>query len=144
MLSPRVAIATFLAFGVAFIAIGIPILISAAGVVEVTSVDYADSSVCSSNPCEFELEVTERLVAPVYMYYRLTNYYQNHRLYVRLSPHTRAKAPPWPAAARTGALRLSKAAGSGREAGGPLPAPAPHHDSLSAACARCATAMTPS
>lgn len=86
MLSPRVAIATFLAFGVAFIAIGIPILISAAGVVEVTSVDYADSSVCSSNPCEFELEVTERLVAPVYMYYRLTNYYQNHRLYVRLSP----------------------------------------------------------
>lgn len=59
-------------------------------------------------------------------------------------PHTRAKAPPWPAAARTGALRLSKAAGSGREAGGPLPAPAPHHDSLSAACARCATAMTPS
>ncbi|EOD22636.1 hypothetical protein EMIHUDRAFT_368244 [Emiliania huxleyi CCMP1516] len=83
VLSPRVAIATFLAFGVAFIAIGIPVLISAAGVVEVTSVDYADSSVCSSNPCEFELEVTERLVAPVYMYYRLTNYYQNHRLYVR-------------------------------------------------------------
>ena len=35
------------------------------------------------NPCNVTLTVTERMRAPVYMYYKLTNYYQNHRRYVK-------------------------------------------------------------
>lgn len=63
---------------------------------EVTSEDYADSCClynCSSsqktyervdkNPCNVSIVVSERMEPPIYLYYRLSNYYQNHRRYVR-------------------------------------------------------------
>ena len=33
--------------------------------------------------CNLTLDIPERMPAPVYFYYRLTNYYQNHRRYVK-------------------------------------------------------------
>ena len=35
------------------------------------------------NPCNLTLFVPKRMEPPIYMYYKLTNYYQNHRRYVR-------------------------------------------------------------
>ena len=36
-----------------------------------------------ANPCDVSITVTAAMEPPVYMYYKLTNYYQNHRRYVR-------------------------------------------------------------
>eukprot|EP00966_Prymnesium_polylepis_P100082 2317761-Prymnesium_polylepis.1 len=63
-----------------------------------------------ANPCNVTITVTKRMKAPVYMYYRITNFFQNHRDYVksrsdgqlsaRLDPTTdksrdrRARSPP--------------------------------------------------
>jgi hypothetical protein len=35
-----------------------------------------------SNPCNVTLNVTTRIPGPAYFYYRLSNFYQNHRRYV--------------------------------------------------------------
>ncbi len=41
-------------------------------------------TVCTlGSSCNLTLSVPERMPAPVYFYYRLTNYYQNHRRYVK-------------------------------------------------------------
>lgn len=37
----------------------------------------------NSNTCTIEFRVEKTLIAPVFLYYRLTNFYQNHRRYVR-------------------------------------------------------------
>jgi len=36
-----------------------------------------------ANPCNVTITVTKRMKAPVYMYYRITNFFQNHRDYVK-------------------------------------------------------------
>jgi hypothetical protein len=36
-----------------------------------------------SNTCTLEFNIEQDYVAPVFMYYRLTNFYQNHRRYVK-------------------------------------------------------------
>ena len=69
-------------------------------IVEVESADYnatlADGGCCisdctateswtrkDSNPCNITLEVPTAMTPPIYMYYKLSNFYQNHRRYVR-------------------------------------------------------------
>lgn len=37
----------------------------------------------SSNTCTIQFKVEETIKAPVFLYYRLTNFYQNHRRYVK-------------------------------------------------------------
>lgn len=33
--------------------------------------------------CQIDFTVPETMTGPIYMYYRLTNFYQNHRLYIK-------------------------------------------------------------
>lgn len=33
--------------------------------------------------CQLDFTVPETMVGPIYMYYRLTNFYQNHRQYIK-------------------------------------------------------------
>jgi len=35
------------------------------------------------NPCEITLNINEKIEGPVYVYYELGNFYQNHRRYVK-------------------------------------------------------------
>lgn len=42
-----------------------------------------DPSAPGSKACQIDVSLPEQLQAPVYLYYRLTNYYQNHRRYVK-------------------------------------------------------------
>lgn len=47
-------------------------------------VDTRYDDVCTiGTRCNVTLDVTDKMEKPVYFYYKLTNYYQNHRLYVK-------------------------------------------------------------
>jgi hypothetical protein len=54
-----------------------------------TSVTYNEGSyfkdivIPSTNVCRLQFDIEHNLTAPVYMYYRLSNFYQNHRRYVK-------------------------------------------------------------
>ncbi|GAA5823073.1 hypothetical protein JCM5353_007876 [Sporobolomyces roseus] len=45
--------------------------------------DEASTDVTTQNLCRVQFELPVELKAPVFMYYKLTNYYQNHRRYVK-------------------------------------------------------------
>ncbi|GAA6062324.1 hypothetical protein JCM10212_006876 [Sporobolomyces blumeae] len=45
--------------------------------------DDAEADVSRQNLCRVQFELPTKLDAPVFMYYKLTNYYQNHRRYVK-------------------------------------------------------------
>ena len=81
-LTPRWVVTVFVVLGVLFIPIG-GALLYAAGTVHEDSVRY--DTLCAHNstlPCLVNLTLSHDLQLPVYVYYRLDNFYQNHRRYV--------------------------------------------------------------
>lgn len=94
ILSPKCVFAIFFLVGAAFIPIGIAILMASSQVVEATSADYSSTTVSDggclnsdgetdANPCRVEIVVPAKMEPPVYFYYKLSNFYQNHRRYVK-------------------------------------------------------------
>jgi len=102
ILTAGTVLPAFFVIGIAFVAIGVGLLHFSNELLEFQK-DYTN---CKStietekncwqvlnetkeeeNPdpcmCEVEIEVTAKMNAPVYMYYGLTNFYQNHRRYVK-------------------------------------------------------------
>lgn len=66
---------------IAFWILGILLLIASYSVVETTTYRY--DNICPLNAkCTVRFELEEDMDEPVYLYYRLENYYQNHRRYV--------------------------------------------------------------
>jgi len=83
ILTPGPVIITFLCIGLAFIVIGIPLLIASNSVIEITQ-RYDDNDACNiGGNCSIQLTVPDTMKHPVFLYYRLENYYQNHRRYVK-------------------------------------------------------------
>ena len=95
ILTPRLVILLFAAIGIIFIPIGTLIISVSNGVVEVVGSDYARSCCvdnCDSripwqrsdaNPCNVSITIDTAMEPPIYVYYKLTDFYQNHRRYVR-------------------------------------------------------------
>lgn len=71
---------TFLLFGIAFIVIGIIVLVFSNKIVEV-SMRYDVK--CDKTDCSLTFTVPTQMDAPVMVYYQLNNFYQNHRRYVQ-------------------------------------------------------------
>ena len=96
IITPRSAIILFLVLAVPFIALGFAIKAASDGVVELSiqydGTGYAAPStgVCaldSTKPgvqsqCELTFTAPSAMAAPVFVYYELDNFYQNHRRYV--------------------------------------------------------------
>jgi len=81
ILTPKPVILSFLLVGIIFIPIGIGIVISSN---EVTEVIQQYDDLCGvGSVCNITLEIRQDMKGPVYFYYRLDNYYQNHRRYVK-------------------------------------------------------------
>jgi len=84
ILTPLPVIITFLVVGTIFIPVGVALLLGSRSVQEY-SVRYDE--ICGTNynstTCNITIPVTSTMKNPVYMYYRLDNFYQNHRRYVK-------------------------------------------------------------
>ncbi|KAI8906860.1 CDC50/LEM3 family, partial [Gorgonomyces haynaldii] len=104
LLTPKTVIPTFFIVGLIFIPVGIGLYIASSKVVQV-QFDYSTCSTAAtatlaaptdntlgikqwkfdnaSKVCTIHFDVPTDMPAPVYMYYRLTNFYQNNRRYVK-------------------------------------------------------------
>jgi len=79
ILTPIPVIIIFVVIGAIFIPVGYFLYHTSESVIEVTSESYQDcGSIC--NITFYNLDFPE---GPVYVYYRLENFYQNHRRYVK-------------------------------------------------------------
>jgi virulence-associated protein VapD len=83
----RSTMITFTVFGIIFLGLGILLYVMSDQIREEVVGSYDDDPVCKPKPlgseCTFPLEIKEKIVAPVYVYYQLDNFYQNHRRYVK-------------------------------------------------------------
>lgn len=96
ILTAGTVLPTFFLIGVAFVPIGIGLLMSSSTVQEIT-IDYTDchsikadqtNQTCSSilpEPCKCKLDfkLEQDFRKDIYVYYGLSNFYQNHRRYVK-------------------------------------------------------------
>lgn len=74
---------TFTVFGVIFLGLGILLYIMSDQIKEIKVENYDDSCPKNQAVCEQKFEITEDIPGPVYVYYQLDNFYQNHRRYVK-------------------------------------------------------------
>lgn len=81
----RVAISMFILFGIVFVALGVMILVSTEQIIEVSIPYNTGSDPCTviGKKCNITFKVTEQMNGPVYVFYQLDNFYQNHRSYVK-------------------------------------------------------------
>jgi|ERR1711916_35173 len=82
VLTPRWVIGSFGITGFVFVIIGIVLLSVAASTLEYET-RYDDKCDLGQVNCTVTIDVKEKMSKPVYFYYKLTNFYQNHRRYVR-------------------------------------------------------------
>ncbi|KAM7268412.1 hypothetical protein ACFE04_010578 [Oxalis oulophora] len=97
ILTPGLVITTFIVVGIVFIPIGLASLFASERVVEIVNqydkdcvpADFKDQELAfiqsptSNKTCLRTVTVPKLMKGPVYIYYQLDNYYQNHRRYVK-------------------------------------------------------------
>ncbi|CAM8956962.1 unnamed protein product [Rhodiola kirilowii] len=98
ILTPRWVISAFMLVSIVFIPIGVASLFASRDVVEIAhrydtdcipaemrtnKVNFIKSN--ASKTCVRNIQVTKRMKAPIYVYYQLDNFYQNHRSDVDMS-----------------------------------------------------------
>ena len=85
-LTPRHVVIVFVILGVLFIPIGAALLYASS---TVHYEEFRYDQICGSpthngalTPCTFNINITHNMNPPIYFYYKLVNFYQNHRRYV--------------------------------------------------------------
>ncbi|XP_057986109.1 ALA-interacting subunit 3 isoform X2 [Hevea brasiliensis] len=106
ILTPRWVISAFMLVSIIFIPIGVVSLFASRDVVEIVDrydtecipeqnrtdkVGYIRSS--ANTTCNRTLKVTKHMKQPIYVYYQLDNFYQNHRRYVKSRSDEQLRSP---------------------------------------------------
>lgn len=75
---------TFTVFGLIFLALGIALYVMSEKITEHV-VPYSESKECPKDQaeCKVTLTIDKDIEGPIYVYYQLDNFYQNHRRYVK-------------------------------------------------------------
>jgi cell cycle control protein 50 len=81
ILTPKPVIMTFVAVGIVFVVIGAVLFSESERVVE-HEVKYSSECTNEFGDCNITVDLPE-MKAPVFFYYKLENFYQNHRRYVK-------------------------------------------------------------
>ena len=82
----RSTMITFTVFGIIFLGLGIVLYMMSNQISEIVVSRYDDSIECNKplpNTCTLTFNVTAPISGPIYVYYQLDNFYQNHRRYVK-------------------------------------------------------------
>eukprot|EP01024_Parvocaulis_polyphysoides_P008011 TRINITY_DN12357_c0_g2_i1.p2 TRINITY_DN12357_c0_g2~~TRINITY_DN12357_c0_g2_i1.p2 ORF type:complete len:354 (-),score=40.24 TRINITY_DN12357_c0_g2_i1:125-1186(-) len=113
ILTPTKVLLIYFGIGVVFVAIGVGCLVATTQVVEVSQ-RYDDLSQCnpgsdnderaqelymnngSGISCTVNLDISEEMKPPIYIYYQLNNFYQNHRRYVKSRSNQQLKGDSAP------------------------------------------------
>ena len=77
-----------------FIAVGIVLLVNSNSIWD-TSIRYDNQCVGTNTPCQVIFEVVSDLIGPVFLQYSITNFYQNHRLYMNSVSLTQLRDQVW-------------------------------------------------
>jgi len=112
MLTHRWVIAIFIGVGILFIIIGAVIKNASDQIVEYsiqydgdgTSKEYLSCMISSDNEvklCTVTFHITENMKPPIFVYYQLTNFYQNHRRYVASRAYTQLQGIFWEQSLKT-------------------------------------------
>jgi len=80
LITPHKAVIIFLVVGIIFIPLGAGFLSSSNQVIQVS--ERYDDKCAEGTVCNITLIIPQLMKAPVYLYYGLNGYYQNHRRYV--------------------------------------------------------------
>lgn len=73
-------------FSILFFVFGFVLYSAAASVIEI-STEYTECG----NPCVLNITVSGQMTAPIFVYYELKNYYQNHRNYVKSKDYSQLR-----------------------------------------------------
>jgi hypothetical protein len=81
----RSTMITFTVFGVIFLGLGILLYLMSNQISEIIVERYDDAPECAKlgQNCTLKFNVTAPIAGPIYVYYQLDNFYQNHRRYVK-------------------------------------------------------------
>jgi len=82
LLTPFWVITTFFAIGILFLILGAVIVKYSQDVVEIDQ-QYDLNCGDTPNNCSISITIPSTMTAPIFVYYKLTNFYQNHRRYVK-------------------------------------------------------------
>jgi len=83
LITPRPFIIGCLLIGIIFIPIGVSLVVASNGVVE-KDIQYDQHPECAvGKTCTMHFNIPQKMSQPVYLYYRLDGFYQNHRRYVQ-------------------------------------------------------------
>lgn len=88
--TPKVISIIFFILGAVLYIFGFPIYALSHQIVEFDK-RYDDCTPNSSDQCVFTMDIDEKIPEPVFVYYELVDFYQNHRLYVRSTSYTQAR-----------------------------------------------------
>lgn len=80
--STRGIVGLYMAFGGVFIAVGVFLFLESQSVREY-SADYTDVETSKYQVGSVMINIDQDMPAPIYLYYQLENFYQNHRRYVK-------------------------------------------------------------
>jgi hypothetical protein len=93
--SPRRVIPCFIVCGIVFLIVGLVLLFTSKGVEEYF-VDYTDEPTNSHDVGVFDIHIEKDMEPPIWVYYHLEGFFQNHRKYLksRSSDQLKAKTSP--------------------------------------------------
>jgi hypothetical protein len=95
ILSPQRVIPCFIVCGIVFLIIGLVLLLTSKSVEEYF-VDYTDKPTNSHDVGFFDVHIEKDMEPPIWMYYHLEGFFQNHRKYLksRSADQLKAKSSP--------------------------------------------------